>query len=133
MTDTITTACPSALWLGYAQLRRSIAPDEHTADNPPSGVPSCEKDGVKYVVSSMPRTDWTKKALEDVTDPEWGADVVAAQQAQAALVVWPDPNAADPGEPPLARPDKITVIIGMPGKDAITAMGLTRIEADDVY
>ena len=126
---TLTTACPADLWLAYVQLRRTVAPDENTADNPPGGTPSYERDGVSYVVSSMPRTDWSLRALEPVTAPEWDADLDAAKQAQAALVVW---RADDGGSPPLAQPDKITVIVGMPGRDALTAMGLEPIEMDDI-
>ena len=132
---TLATACPASLWPAYVQLRRTVAPDERTADNPPGGIPSYERDGVSYVVSSMPRTDWSLRALEPVTAPEWEADLEAAQAAQAALVVWPAPGAADseegPGDPPLAQPDAITVIVGMPGRDALAAMGLTPIETDD--
>ena len=126
---TITTACPVVLWPAYVQLRRTVAPDEHTADNPPAGTPSYERDSAPYVVSSMPRTDWSLRALEPVTAPEWDADLEAAQQAQAALVVW---RADDSGEPPFAQPDKITVIVGMPGRDALTAMGLEPIEMGDI-
>ena len=126
---TLTTACPADLWAAYVQLRRTVAPDEKTADNPPGGTAGYERDSVPYVVSSMPRTDWSLQALEPVTAPEWDADLEAAQQAQAALVVW---RADDGGEPPLAQPDKITVIVGMPGRDALTAMGLGPIEMDDI-
>ena len=126
---TLTTACPADLWSAYVQLRRTVAPDEHTADNPPGGTAGYERDSVSYVVSSMPRTDWSLRALEPVTAPEWDADLEAAQQAQAALVVW---RADDSGEPPLAQPNKITVIVGMPGRDALTAMGLEPIEMDDI-
>ena len=125
---TLTTACPADLWLAYVQLRRTVAPDEKTADNPPGGIPSYERDGVSYVVSSMPRTDWSLRALEPVTAPEWEADLEAAQAAQAALVVW---RADEGDEPPLAQSDAITVIVGMPGRDALAAMGLTPIETDD--
>ena len=126
---TLTTACPVALWPAYVQLRRTVAPDENTADNPPGGIAGYERDGVSYVVSSMPRTDWSLRALEAVTAPEWEADLEAAEQVQAALVVW---RADDGGSPPLAQPNKITVIVGMPGRDALTSMGLEPIEMGDI-
>ena len=126
---TITTVCPADLWPAYVQLRRTVAPDENIADNPPGGIASYERDGVPYVVSSMPRTDWSLRALEPVTAPEWEADLEAAQAAQAALVVW---RADEGDEPPLAQPDAITVIVGMPGRDALAAMGLELIEMDDI-
>lgn len=129
---TLTTACPITLWPAYVQLRRCIAPDEHTADNPPSGTPGWQRDGVQYVVSSMPRTDWTLRALEPATEPQWGADMALAAQAQAALVVWPDPEAEEPGTLPLAQPDAISVIVGVPGRDALAAMGLTPVLDDDL-
>ena len=125
---TLTTACPASLWPAYVQLRRTVAPDQHTADNPPGGTPSHERDGVSYVVSSMPRTEWSLRALEPVTAPECEADLDAAQAAQAALVVW---RADEGGEPPLAKPDAITVIVGIPGREALAAMGLEPIEVED--
>ena len=125
---TLTTACPADLWPAYVQLRRTVAPDEKTADNPPGGIPSYEHDGVSYVVSSMPRTDWSLRALDPITAPEWEADLDAAQQAQEALVVC---RADDGDEPPLAQPDAITVIVGMPGREALAAMGLQPIEVED--
>ena len=126
---TLTTACPVALWPAYVQLRRTVAPDQHTADNPPGGIAGYERDGVSYVVSSMPRTDWSLRALEPITAPEWEADLEAAQAAQAALVVW---RADEGSEPPLAQPDKVTVIVGMPGRDALAAMGFEPTEMDDI-
>ena len=125
---TLTTACPADLWPAYVQLRRTVAPDEQTADNPPGDTPSHERDGVSYVVSSMPRTDWSLRALDPITAPEWEADLDAAQQAQEALVVC---RADDGDEPPLAQPDKVTVIVGMRGRDVLAAMGLTPIETDE--
>lgn len=127
---TLTAACPASLWPAYVQLRRCIAPDEHTADNPPNGTPGWTREGVEYVVSSMPRQDWHFAALDPLAEPEWGADMGLAQQAQAALVVWPG-DAEEPGEPPLAQPDKITVIVGLSGAEAINAMGLEPVAQED--
>ena len=124
---TITTAVPVALWPAYVQLRRAIAPDERIADHPPSGTSSWQRDGTEYVASSMPRQDWHFAALDPLTQPEWGADMALAQQAQATLVVWPEADAEAPGDPPLAQHDKITVIVGMPGRDAVAAMGLQLV------
>ena len=125
----ITTACPSSLWPAYVQLRRAVSPDKSTADHPPSGNPSRQRDGTEYVVSSMPRQDWHFAALDPLTLPEWGADMALAQQAQAALVVWPG-NAEGLDNPPFAQPGKITVIIGMTGPEALAAMGLTVVEME---
>ena len=126
---TITIACPASLWPAYIQLRRAVSPDESTADHPPSGNPGWQRDGTEYVVSSMPRQDWHLAALDPLTEPQWGADMALAQQAQAALVVWPG-DAEEPTDPPLAQPDKITVIVGMQGRDAVAAMGLVGIAGD---
>ena len=128
---TITTAVPAPLWPAYVEMRRAVSPDESTADNPPSGIFLWQCDGAEYVVSSMPRQDWHFAALDPLTEPEWGADMTLAQQAQGALAVWPEADAEDPGDPPLARPDAITVIVGLSGVEAINAMGLERIEVDE--
>ena len=128
---TITTAVPAALWPAYVELRRAVSPDESTADQPPNGIPSWQRDGVEYVASSMPRQDWHFAALDPLTEPEWGADMALAQQAQAALAVWPG-DAEEPGDPPLAQPDAITVLVGIPGRDALAAMGLERV-ADEAW
>lgn len=130
---TLTTACPVTLWPAYVQLRRCIAPDQHTADNPPEDTPAWQRDGTEYVASSMPRQPWVLAALEPLSEPEWGADMDLAQQAQAALVVWPAPGLGpedDPGDPPLAQPDKITVIVGPSGMEALAAMGLEQVETE---
>lgn len=49
----------------------------------PTDPPSWQRDGVEYVVSSMPRQDWHFAALDALTEPEWGAD--AAQWASPRL------------------------------------------------
>lgn len=124
---TITTACPADLWPAYVQLRRAVSLDESTADNPPSRTVLWQRDGTEYVVSSMPRQDWHFAALEPLTEPEWGADMLLSQQAQASLVVWPG-DAEEPGDPPLAQPEAITVIVSLVGFEALAAMGLSSIE-----
>ena len=124
---TITTACPITLWPAYVQLRRAVSPDERIAEHPPSGTPLWQRDGTEYVASSMPRQDWHIAAMDPITQPEWGADMALAQQAQAALVVWSEADAEESGEPPLAQPDAITVIVGMLGRDALAAMGLQLV------
>ena len=58
-----------------------------------------------------------------VQRPEWDTeeliDMTAAHRAQAALVIWDQE-----GDIPQAEPGKITVVGGMDGPGALTAMGL---------
>ena len=65
--------------------------------------------------------EWLGKAQEPLERPSWDVDevidMVAAERAQAALVVST--------EPLLASPAALTAITGMQALDAIAAMGLT--------
>ena len=64
--------------------------------------------------------EWLGKAQEPLERPSWDVDevidMVAAERAQAALVVST--------EPLLASPAALTAITGMQALDAIAAMGL---------
>jgi hypothetical protein len=64
--------------------------------------------------------EWLGKAQEPLERPSWDVDevidMVAAERAQAALVVST--------EPLLASPSNLTAITGMQALDAIEAMGL---------
>jgi hypothetical protein len=64
--------------------------------------------------------EWLGKAQEPLVRPSWDVDevidMVAAERAQAALVVST--------EPLLASPSNLTAISGMQALDAIEAMGL---------
>ena len=124
----ITTSCPAALWPAYEQLRRCVVPTEPDADHAPSGAPAWVKDGTEYVASSMPRQDWVFRAMEPLEEPEWGADMDLAAQAQAALVIWPPMGDEEPGPLPEAQPDKITVIVGPNGIEALGMMGLRVVD-----
>jgi len=53
--------------------------------------------------------------VEDLPEPEWGADMEAASRAQAKVVI---------GGP--AQPDKIAAIVGDDPQAALVALGLTR-------
>jgi len=73
--------------------------------------------------------EWLGKAQEPLERPSWDVDevidMVAAERAQAALVIST--------EPLLASPAALTAISGMQALDAIEAMGLTvkqETEAD---
>jgi hypothetical protein len=65
---------------------------------------------------------------------EYGAPYVvnltAARRAQDKLVVWqPEPETDNPV--PKVGADKIVAVVGMKGREAITAMGLEPLPMDD--
>jgi hypothetical protein len=80
-----------------------------------------DANGGLYGCASWEASDaWLGKAQEPLERPSWDVDevidMVAAERAQAALVVST--------EPLLASPSNLTAISGMQALDAIEAMGL---------
>jgi hypothetical protein len=71
--------------------------------------------------------EWLGKAQEPLERPSWDVDevidMVAAERAQAALVVST--------EPLLASPSNLTAISGMDALTALEAMGLTTVPVDN--
>ena len=91
--------------------------------------------GNLYAAASFLSESMTQDPTKSLTRPAWDTEpytvnMTGAARAQAALVVWPG-EAEDPGDPPLAQPDKITVIVGLPGVEALAAMGLIPVPQDD--
>jgi hypothetical protein len=68
------------------------------------------------------------------TERGYVVNLTAARRAQAALLIWSPPEADTPAGPlPRAvdHPERLLVILGLPGLDALTAMGLLA-EPDDI-
>lgn len=61
-------------------------------------------------------------AFSELIEPEWGADMEAAQRAQAIL----QHGNTEETETCLARPDKIVAVVADDPKVAITLLGLNR-------
>lgn len=82
-----------------------------------------------YSCASLEVTDeWITTGTSILQRPEWDQDnyldMEAAERAQSAIVLW------NPGmeTAPLADPEKLTVIVGVSGIEAIELMGLSHIE-----
>lgn len=76
--------------------------------------------------------EWITAAQSPLSRPAWDAEpytvnMAGAERAQAALVFF-----VSDGEtpPPQASTDALTAIGGMDGTDALAAMGLARVDAE---
>lgn len=126
----ITIACPDDLRADANQLGAVLGLGPHDAAT--YGVPIWQDtEGRLYSCASLDVTDdWLAAGTAPLQRPEWDTDeqidMAAAARAQAAIVLW-----AGEGEAPQADPDALTVIVGVPGVEAVTLMGLAQVAADD--
>lgn len=89
-----------------------------------------DSDGATYAAVSFETSpDWRTKAQAVLERPMWDADnhinMAGARLAQAALSFW---VVGEVGALPQASPHTFSAIGGMPGLDALAAMGLTQVE-----
>lgn len=128
----ITVACP----VGMADDANDFAmvmafgPDDAMTYSPPEYQ---DGNGARYYAASFEaRPEWVQAAQSSLSRPAWDIDQIidmnAASRAQAALVFWV-PDGETP--PPQASTAALTAIGGMGGTDALSAMGLTRIEVEE--
>jgi len=94
-----------------------------------------DADGNLYAVASLPVSEvFVGAATSPLVRPEWDGgeviDMTKATQAQGLVVLW-TPNENDP-YPPQANPIQIVATLGMSGREAISAMGLTPVPQDDL-
>jgi hypothetical protein len=87
-----------------------------------------DANGGLYACASWEASDaWLEKAQAPLERPAWDVDeiidMVAAERAQAALVLS--------AEAVLASPAALTAITGMEALAAVAAMGLTAVEQPD--
>lgn len=87
--------------------------------------------GNLYAAASFMRESMTQDPQQTLDRPEWDVEpyvvnMAGAARAQAALVVWDRE-----GDIPQAQPGQITVVGGMSGPEALAAMGLSVVEADE--
>lgn len=126
----VTVACPEALVSDANQLVMCLAYSK--ADGETYRLPCGWQDaeGNLYSAASWEASEeWLAAAQQPLQRPAWDTDEVidmeAAARAQAALVFWV------PGEDapaPEAAPDALTVIVGVPGAEAVALMGLKQVE-----
>ena len=114
----ITFACPAAHIADANQLARVVGygpDDDKTYDEPRYQDAS----GNLYAVASvLVVPHFVEVATSPLAEPEWGADMAAAQRAQALAAL---------GEP--AAPDHIAAVVGDDVPEALAFLGLTPIEA----
>ena len=89
--------------------------------------------GRLYSCASLDVSDeWLAAGTAPLQRPAWDTaqtlDMAAAARAQAALVLW------SPGGMPApeASPDALTVIVGVPGAEAVALMGLKQVSDEEV-
>ena len=133
----ITAAAPKALRDDCNQLAMVLAFSEADA-NTYGALNWQDADGNLYAAASFVASDeWVAAASQPLQRPEWDTeeliDMEAATRAQAAMVVWLG-EGDDPENPvpiPQASTDKLTVVAGDDGLEALTLMGLTTVSEPD--
>ena len=120
----VTAACPAPLVDAANHLAMCLAASEADGQTY-NGLNWQDAQGNLYAAASFEaRPEWIAAAQAPLTRPAWDTaeviDMVAAAQAQAALVFSLEPIAADPA--------KLAAIGGMEGPAAVAAMGLTPVE-----
>lgn len=121
----ITIAVPADMVADANALARCVgysADDERTFGDPAWQ----DAEGHAYsVASGGVKRKFLDDALAPLTEPEWGADLVAANRAQALLVVALPGDEVQPVDP-----EHISAVAGMDGLAAIAMLGLTRIPSE---
>lgn len=124
----ITAAAPEALVSDANQLAMALGFSEADGETY-RGLNWQDAQGNLYAAASFEaREEWIAFAQAPLVRPEWDVneviDMVAAAQAQAALVFSLEPVDADPA--------KLTAIGGMDGPAAVAAMGLSSVAEEPV-
>lgn len=115
----LTFACPVAHIADANQLARVIGlgPDDDQTYGEPRYRDAA---GNLYAVASgLVEPSFIDTATSPLTEPEWGADMAAAQRAQSLAAL---------GEP--AAPDHIAAVVGDDVAEALSFLGLSPIEAE---
>lgn len=115
----ITFACPAAHITDANQLARVIglSPD----DDQTYGEPRFQDGGgnLYAVASGLVEPSFISTATSPLAEPEWGADMEAAQRAQALAAL---------GEP--AAPDHIAAVVGDDVAEALAFLGLSPLPSE---
>lgn len=118
----ITIACPLAHIEKANQFARCVGlgPD----DDKTFGEANWSGPGTTYAVASgIVSDEFATKAFSPLVEPEWGTDMVLAQEAQLLLT--------EPGFP--AGPDNIATAIGDDIQEALSSLGVVRIEEPEDF
>ncbi|SEB80086.1 hypothetical protein [Rhodobacter sp. 24-YEA-8] len=122
----ITIACPVAHLADAAQFSRATGygpEDEHTFTIAPEYQ---DMAGNRYrVASGLVAGVYLTNAVSPLIAPAWGADVAAADRAQALIAVWQPPEDPEALPEPFAAPDRIAAVIGDDPQAALAVLGLT--------
>lgn len=112
----ITFACPEAFISDANQLARAIGLSADDDKN--YGEPQYQDaDGNLYAVASgLVEPSFIDTATSPLVEPEWGADMDAAQRAQALAAL---------GQP--AAPEHIAAVVGDDVAEALAFLGLSLI------
>lgn len=119
----VSIAVPEELISDANQLARVVGYSE--LDGETFGSPNAEDaDGNLYAFASgLVKPRFVTDVMNELVEPEWGADMEAAQRAQSLLQV----SSTESGEPFPADPERITAVIGWEAPDALEILGLVRL------
>ena len=122
----VTIACPEAMIADANQLASVLGFSE--ADANTFGEPVWQDaDGNRYAVAStLVKPAFVTDAMSPLVEPEWGADLAAANRAQALLVVALPGDEVQPVDP-----EHISAVVGMDGLAAVAMLGLSRIATNE--
>jgi hypothetical protein len=129
----LTIAVPSAHVADANQFAMVIG--YSIADGQTYGAPTWQDSaGNLYSAASLTvSSGFVQAATTALQRPAWDTeevvDLVAASRAQALVVLWLDGSDTTA---PQANTNSITAIGGMSGLDALTAMGLTRVQTEEL-
>lgn len=121
----VTIAVPEAHIEAANHLARCIGYTE--ADGMTYGEAAWQdSDGNRYALAStMAEASFVATAASPLVEPPWGADMIAAAQAQAIVAVF---GVAEDEGSPAAQPDRITAIVLDDPQAAIGMLGVTRVD-----
>lgn len=117
----ITIAAPVAMTAAANELAACIGfseADRYTFKEPTH----FDASGNRYAVASGPVLPaFVSDAVSPLVEPAWGADMDAANEAQAAIRLWSEE------EPITATPETIAAIVSEDVEGSLAALGLTRL------
>ncbi|MCL4068992.1 hypothetical protein M3484_20760 [Pseudomonas sp. GX19020] len=121
----ITIACPVAHLADAGQFSRATGygpEDEQTFTIAPEYQDTA---GNRYrVASGLVAGVYLTNAVSPLTEPAWGADMAAADRAQALIAVWQPPEDPEAIPEPFAAPDRIAAVIGDDPQAALVVLGV---------
>ena len=114
----VTIACPVALIGAANQLARCIG---YTEADGETFTLAQVIDGYA-VASGIVAPEFVGDAVAPLVEPEWGADMTAAADAQAAIRIWSEED------PVTVGPDHIVAVVGIDPPAARALIGLGGVD-----